>query len=221
MTGTFTASSQASDAILSKAGEVIRFALSGTWTGIVLLERTRHGTDGWRTIREMYSNTDSTMRTMPVGGNQRYRLRVLELVSGTVDYTLERSTGEKVWAQYLLDGTEAISILDDGSLYLLGDLFSGGGGGGITRVVTAVSSPTLAGNSEDTDYIYLVSGTTTLTLPSAVANTNFYVIKNVGVNTVTIATSSAQTIDGSGTASMPVPNTSLTLVSDGANWNVI
>ncbi len=161
------------------------------------------------------------MRTMPVGGNQRYRLRVLELVSGTVDYTLEQATGEKVWAQYLLDGTEAISILDDGSLYLLGDLFSGGGGGGIARVVTAVSSPTLAGNAEDTDYIYLVSGTTTLTLPSAVANTNVYTVKNVGVNTVTIATSSAQTIDGSGTAPMPVPNTSLTLVSDGANWNVI
>lgn len=101
------------------------------------------------------------------------------------------------------------------------DIASGSGGAGINRSVSVISSPTTAGAAADTDYIYLVSGTTTLTMPTAVGNTNRYTIKNVGSNTVTIATTSSQTIDGSSTATMPVANTSLDIVSDGSNWLVI
>lgn len=94
-------------------------------------------------------------------------------------------------------------------------------GSGITRTISSVSSPTTAAAVALTDYVYLVSGTTTLTLPTAVGNSNRYTVKNTGSNTVTVATTSAQTIDGSSTASLPVPNTSLDLISDGSNWNVI
>jgi hypothetical protein len=92
---------------------------------------------------------------------------------------------------------------------------------GVTRSVNSISTPTTAGATALTDYVYLVSGTTTLTLPTAVGNTNLYTVKNTGSNTVTIATTSAQTIDGSSTATLPVANTSLDLISDGANWKVI
>jgi len=98
---------------------------------------------------------------------------------------------------------------------------SGGGGSGITRSVNSISSPATAGSTASTDYVYFVSGTTTLTLPTAVSNTNKYTVKNTGSNTVTIATTSAQTIDGSSTASLPVPNTSLDLISDGSNWRIV
>ena len=92
---------------------------------------------------------------------------------------------------------------------------------GVTRSVNSISTPTTAGATASTDYVYLVSGTTTVTMPTAVGNTNLYTIKNVGVATVTIDTTSSQTIDGSLTASLPVQYTSIDLISDGSNWNVI
>lgn len=86
--------------------------------------------------------------------------------------------------------------------------------------VNSISSPTTAGSTANTDYVYLVSGTTTLTLPTAVSSTNTYYVKNIS-GTTTIATTSSQTIDGSTSATLSVQYTSLTLASDGSNWNII
>jgi hypothetical protein len=98
----------------------------------------------------------------------------------------------------------------------------GTGTSGITRSVSSVSASTTAGSAANTDYVYLVSGTTTLTLPTAVGNSNLYTVKNTGVNTVSIATTSSQTIDGSSSPiTLPVANTSLDLISDGSNWRII
>ena len=88
--------------------------------------------------------------------------------------------------------------------------------------VNVVSTNTAAGSATSTDYVYLVSGTTTITLPTAVGNVGIYNIKRVGTNTVSIATTSSQTIDGSASPiTINVQYVSLTLVSDGANWNII
>jgi len=104
----------------------------------------------------------------------------------------------------------------------LGLVTSGTVTGGITRTVTSISAPTTAGATASTDYVYLVSGTTTLTLPTAVGNTNRYTVKNVDASlTTTIATTSAQTIDGSASATLPVSNTSVDLISNGSNWAII
>lgn len=101
-------------------------------------------------------------------------------------------------------------------------LVTGGTVTGITRTVTSISTPITAGATASTDYIYLVSGTTTLTLPTAVGNTNRYTVKNVDASlTTTIATTSAQTIDGSASATLPVSNTSVDLISNGSNWAII
>lgn len=89
-----------------------------------------------------------------------------------------------------------------------------------SRVVFSVSTTTSAGSDENTDYVYLISGTTTLTLPTAVGNTNLYTVKNVGTGTVTIATTGGQTLDGSSVITMPVRYTSVDLISDNSNWNV-
>jgi hypothetical protein len=92
---------------------------------------------------------------------------------------------------------------------------------GSTRSVNVVSSNTSAGSSSGTDYVYLVSGTTTITLPTPVGNTNLYTIKRVGTNTVSIATTSG-TIDGSTSPiTINVQYVSLDLISDGTNWNII
>jgi protein-disulfide isomerase-like protein with CxxC motif len=95
------------------------------------------------------------------------------------------------------------------------------GGSGITRSVNNVSTTTTAGSAASTDYIYLISGTTTVTLPTAVGNTNRYTLKNVDTNTVTINTTSSQTIDGSTSITLAVENTALDVISDGTNWKII
>lgn len=91
---------------------------------------------------------------------------------------------------------------------------------GIARSITTISTATTAASAATTDYIYYVQGTTTLTLPTAVSNTNRYSVTNTGVSTVTVATTSAQTINGSASATLPIPSMSLDFVSDGANWVV-
>lgn len=96
-----------------------------------------------------------------------------------------------------------------------------GSGSGITRSVSSVAVNTNAGSTASTDYVYFVSGTTTITLPTAVGNSNRYTIKNVGSGVVTIATTSAQTIDGGTTASLIVQYTSIDLISNGSNWLVV
>jgi hypothetical protein len=89
------------------------------------------------------------------------------------------------------------------------------------KSINSVSINTNAGNNSNTDYIYFASNTITITLPTAISNTNSYVIKNVGTGTITINTTLSQTIDGSLTALIKVQYLSLTLISDGANWNII
>jgi hypothetical protein len=100
-------------------------------------------------------------------------------------------------------------------------IINAAGGGGITRSVNNISTNTTAGATASTDYVYFISGTTTLTLPTAVGNTNRYTLKNTGINTVTINTTSSQTIDGSTSINLVVKYTSLDIVSDGTNWNII
>ncbi len=95
-----------------------------------------------------------------------------------------------------------------------------GSGSGITREVNSVAVDTAAGSTGGVDYVYLCSDTLTLTLPTAVGNSNLYTVKNVGTGVVTIATTGGQTIDTEVNAQLAVRYTSVDLISDTANWNV-
>lgn len=97
---------------------------------------------------------------------------------------------------------------------------TGGSGSGITRSIQSISASQVADSAATTDYVYLVSGTTTLTLPDASTNTNLYTVKNVGTGIVTIDTTSSQTIDGNLTIVMPVQYTSVDLISNTTNWSI-
>lgn len=98
---------------------------------------------------------------------------------------------------------------------------AGGGGGGIVRSVSSVAVDTPVSGVAGVDYVYLVSGTTTMTMPTPVGNTNQYTIKRVGVGIVTIAPDAAETFDGSASMSLTTQYTSVDLISDGTNWNVV
>lgn len=126
------------------------------------------------------------------------------------------------------NGSQSLLNLKNGTNVTITDDGSGGvtisaatSSSGIVRSVNSISSPTTAGSAAATDYVYLVTGTTTVTLPTAVGNTNLYTVKRVGTNTVTVATTGGETIDGSATASITVQYTSYDFISDGTNWNVV
>ena len=95
-------------------------------------------------------------------------------------------------------------------------------GTGISRGIYSISANTTAGSGANVDYVYLVSGTTTITLPTAVGNTNRYTIKRSGTGVVSIATTSSQTIDGSASPiTINVQYVSIDLISNGTNWEII
>lgn len=92
-------------------------------------------------------------------------------------------------------------------------------GGGLATPLTAVAAPYNIGAADST---ILVFGTTTVTLPSVVGiSGRQYTIKNAGSNTVTVATTSSQTIDGHSTISLTLQNEAVTVQSDGSQWWVI
>lgn len=68
------------------------------------------------------------------------------------------------------------------------------------------------------------SGTITLTLPTAVGNTQVYTLKRVdstAANRVIIATTSSQTIDGVTSKRLLTQFQSIQVYSDGSNWRVL
>ena len=89
------------------------------------------------------------------------------------------------------------------------------------RSANNISVNTTAGKNVNTDYIYIVTGTTTLTLPTAFGNKNSYTVKNIGLGTVTVATSLSETIDGDSTVTLGTQYTSVSLESNGTNWFIV
>jgi hypothetical protein len=67
------------------------------------------------------------------------------------------------------------------------------------------------------------SANLTVTLPTAASNIFNYTVKKTdsSTHTVTLATTSSQTIDGGTTAVIRVQYASITVVSDGSNWSVV
>lgn len=105
--------------------------------------------------------------------------------------------------------------------YLHGGGGSSTGGSGITRVINTISTNVIADSAVNTDYVYLVSGNTTLTLPTAIGNKDLYTVKNKDGNTTTVSTTGGQTIDGGASYLITIMNDSIDIISDGANWFVV
>lgn len=104
------------------------------------------------------------------------------------------------------------STLDDAS----GNMTLGGG------LATKVRTITASGAVSATDSVVLLNAATlTATLPTAVGITGrAYTVKLITASTGTVATTSAQTIDGAATYSLSANHKYVTVVSDGANWQI-
>ena len=92
------------------------------------------------------------------------------------------------------------------------------------RLITFASSPaTLTLNPGQTALVDATNGAVSIVLPDATATYNIYNIKKTdsSANTVTINTTSSQTIDGSASAVIQVQYVCVSVVSDGTKWNII
>ena len=92
---------------------------------------------------------------------------------------------------------------------------------GLVVSIISISSSQTLGNTANTEYVYLVNGLTTVTLPSAASNTNIYHIKRIGTSTITLNTTGGATIDGVASKNINGQYQSYTLVSDGTNWFIL
>lgn len=90
----------------------------------------------------------------------------------------------------------------------------------ISRSVSIVTTAQTLAAVANTDYVTFIGSGGAPTLPTAVGNTSKYTIKNIHTANITITTTSSQTIDGSTTITL-IPNSSIDVLSDGANWRII
>lgn len=130
---------------------------------------------------------------------------------------------------------EVASINSDGALVAVSVAKSGGTSSQFLKADGSVDSSSYSiactSSIKATDYTLTTSdcvvvgntsgGEVKLTLPTAVGNTNVFHIKRSGANTLTVDTTSSQTIDGDLTAVLTVDNVNIDIHSDGSNWRIL
>jgi len=170
-------------------------------------------------ITGSFSGSGADLYDIPASGI--IGLNLSQISSGSVSASISENNGFQV-------NTNVVATSFTGSLfgtasYALSSSLSATASFARYPFITITTvGATAAGSSPNTDYIYLVNGSHTVTLPTAVGNTSRYDIKNIGTGIATIATTSAQTIDTTtAPITIPVRYTALTIVSNGTNWNII
>lgn len=176
--------------------------------------------DGQNTVEYFNSEMEKTRRelnnrinNLSGGGNANRNIAVggnTSVLSTFTDINLK--AGSNVTITYAKNQTTKYTDIT---------IAATGGGGGTVRSINSIAIDTTAGATAGTDYVYLISGTTTLTMPTTVANTNLYTVKNIGAGTVTIITTGGETIDGSANLIMPTQFTSVDLISNNSgDWAI-
>jgi hypothetical protein len=92
----------------------------------------------------------------------------------------------------------------------------------LSRYIASISTNTTAGSTANTDFVYVCTAGLTLTLPTAVSNTNRYSVKNTSSSVVKVFTTSSQAIDGITSGyNLTRQYQAIDVISDGSNWFVI
>jgi hypothetical protein len=158
--------------------------------------------------------------------NKRGNLTSLFVIgNGTADADANRSdvfrvnsSTVEVTGSLLVSGSATFgSLISSGTLISTGSLAIVSG-----NVTFPYTAKTTTYNIGSSDYVIDCNGTFTVTLPSAVNDAGkIHVVKNSGTGTITVATTSSQTIDGSLTLTIATQYAAYTLMSNGSNWIII
>jgi hypothetical protein len=119
-------------------------------------------------------------------------------------------------AALLVAGTNVTLTYND----VAGTLTIASSGGGSAAPTILSKSATYSETATSGQLVVLCTGTFAINLPTAVGNTAVITVKCLA-GAVTLDPAGAETIDGGATAVVNVAGASITLVSDGANWEII
>lgn len=136
-------------------------------------------------------------------------------------HDLDSVTAGQAVIRKLVAGTN-VTIVSTGVDVGTGDVTINATAGSVAAptVTTLTASTTLTSVTQKI-LANTAGGTFTITLPTAVGISGIsYDIKLIATTSVTIATTSAQTIDGSTPITLARINSSLTIVSNGTSWYI-
>ena len=204
---------------------------ASTYTGRVRLQNTDQLSEG---TTNKYFTTARAWTSPTLTGTVTVPSPVNGTDAATKNYVDSNTVTQSQLTSYTVDtsnigatlaGANGITITETGSQITIGYSGTGGsssGGSAIGRSIAQVTAAMAAGATASTDYVYYWSGSTayTLTMPTAVGNTNRYTIKNASTISQPVATTSGQTIEGGVSITISAGN-SVDLISNGTNWMVI
>ena len=87
-----------------------------------------------------------------------------------------------------------------------------------TKATIALTSTATLLSVADREYTYLLGSGAVATIPTAVSNTSVYHLINTHTASLSVATTSSQTVSGASGPLIVLPGESYTLVSDNTNW---
>lgn len=118
--------------------------------------------------------------------------------------------------------TQKLKVGDGATAWASLAYFSPGGGGGSYSYTVTTRAATYTETATSGDQVVLVTGAAVVvTLPTAVGNAARFTFKLTVAGTMTLNASGGQTIDGGASAATSIQYTAITIVSDGANWQVV
>lgn len=147
-------------------------------------------------------------------------LRLSGATSGYVGLAPAAAAGSTTYTLPSADGTNGQFLRTNGS----GTLSWGTAGATAYTVYSPTTTTTISETSGEVVVLAdATSGNLTVNLPTAVSNTAKITIKKIdsSANTVIIDPNSTQTVDGSATKTIEFQYTSVTLISNNANWFII
>lgn len=140
--------------------------------------------------------------------------------SGNVQIKPASVAGNWVFTLPINDGSANQVLTTDGNGITAWASVAATGGSGITRTTSVITENTLADDTASVDRVYIATDGLAFTLPDATNNLNRYTVKNVS-SSVLVTAVGGDTIDGSGSVLMTLPNLSHDFISDNVNWNII
>jgi len=156
----------------------------------------------------------------------RFADNVSGTISGTPKSLIQDSTTPTISTGTTVPATTPTKVGDtfvdttNGNIYIAKGIASSADW--VQQHTQRLRSITAARTLDATDHVISADGTFNVTLPTAVGITGRqYKIKNIGTGTITVATTSSQTIDGVATYELVAQYESVTVVSNNANWLII
>lgn len=190
--GSLAALGAVSSTIYVHPAKQVSIAITGTWVGRIVLERSGDGGKSFAAVPDMRGFTrNSTSDFLDPG--YIYRLRMVDFTSGSADYDITED--DRAVTVFDQEG-KTLAIAGD-TLLVNGEEIETGGGGGAAEVdvITVSASRDLA----DSDYGNILHCTTTLTLTiPATLRTKFWCIVHPS-GTTSIASSGGTLLNGATT----------------------